>query len=243
MRRFAALLLLAVACRSAVPEPKNPRPDPALVAEFDLRAVRDGEWVEYDCSLRSKDGKEERWSYRLACVGAAAETVRIETDRDLAGPEGSTWLVEAARADGTIGRFWRGRRGGEGEEVQAPKARSPRAPLRRGKGTVSTEMLKLGDREVECTKLVCEVTETPAGGKEKDAETYRWTRWTAKEIPFPRHVRRDGFDWDGDPGDSGAVAKMVFEYPDGDVVTTVARAWGTDAKPSLAVPDSASPPK
>ncbi|MBI2920586.1 MAG: hypothetical protein HYY18_05830 [Planctomycetes bacterium] len=242
MRPHAVLLVFALASL-ATPEPKKPRPDPALLAEFDLRGVREGEWVEYDCSLRSKEGKEERWSYRLACVGGGEETIRVETDRDQAGPEGSTWLVEAARADGSIRRYWHGKCGGAGEPVDAPRGRSPKPPVREGKGTVSRETLKIGDRELECVKLVCEVTETPAGGGEKDRETYRWTRWMAKEIPFPRRVTRDRLAWEGEPGDSGAIAKMVFEYSDGVVVTTIARAWGADAEATLAVPEPAPPPK
>jgi len=242
MRRFCLVLAWLLPCAAVLlSEPKKPpKPDHALLTDLDLRSVKPGDWIEYDGTLSPAKGKDERWTSRLACVGGDDESLRIETDRNQDCPDGTTWLVEAVRADSSIRRFWWGQSGGAGTAVEAPAARPKRPPRLEGRGVVSKETLEIGGRKVECIKLACDVAETASGGKGKETESYRWTRWLSKELPFPRFVRQGGaefdrIEWEGEIPESASVVKMVFEYPEGDVVTTVARGWGTDAKGSLEV--------
>jgi hypothetical protein len=240
MRLRAALAILALASLLHAEPKKPPRLDPLLVLDLDLRAVKSGDWIEYASVLKAANGKDERWTSRLACVEAGEKTVTIETERD-AG-EGRLWRLEVDRADGAIRAAWWGPAGGEGVAVQPPdpaKARS-KPPRRSGKGSVTHEEVEAGGKTLPASKLDATIEEVDPNEKKPSAERYRWVRWHSPDLPFPRWVRHGGkehdtVEWDAECGESGGVARMRFEYEDGETLTMEATGWGNDAKAKLSV--------
>ncbi len=229
MRRLPACALwLAVLAASAVTEPgEAPDADLTVLEGLDLATVRAGDWVEMDSRLTAPGGHEERWSSRTECMEAGDGTLTLRSNRGVTGRRKGQWQVRVRRDGGAFEALWWVPEGGEPVAVEIPQARPKRGPRLTGKGTVTRETITIAGRELACLRLACDVTETSGSRK----ETYRWTRWVSAEIPIPRFVKRggageDGIEWDGEVPGSAGLARMTYEYPDGEEVVSEATGWG-----------------
>jgi hypothetical protein len=240
MRTIFCAILLACAA-SAEPRMREDQYD-----MYDVASIKAGEWVETaDVNEHAKpDGTKDVMKHfsKEACVKADDEFVWIEETKWSAEKpeEKEVTLAQVRRADRKTVKGWWGKSGGAATELKLnpPRGKRPPSDETKSTGTVSTEKVKNGDKEVDAQKLV--VTMVEKRGDKTSTTTF--TIWMSAEAPMKvrvqdasvREVMFGPVKWEKDPTGPVGLVKAEIKAEDWTSTTAISGS-GTDAKPTLTV--------
>ncbi len=215
-------------------------------SQLNFEGVHEGDWVEYE-----DGGRRER----VVLLKTTGKTVWIETNAAPI-PSEHVFVVELDAATRKALRAWRGDPGGEGapiklqasskeewteEEKKEFEASRPKFSNRTG--SVAREKLKVGDRELDCERVVQDQDVEEKNSYSPGSSKYhdRWTTWYSEEVPPFR--KSPGAAWaaeikwaDAPPQGKGGEVRMTRTDEMGKVRwETKLAAWGHDGKASLKV--------
>lgn len=228
------------------PEPPEMPVFESSWSQLNFEGVRAGDWVEYE-----DGGRRER----VVLLKVTGKTVWIETNAAPI-PTDHVFIVELDASSRKALRAWRGDPGGEGaaiklqasrteewteEEKKEFEASKPKFSNRTG--SVARETLKVGERELDCEKVVQDQDVEEKNSYSPGSSKYhdRWTTWYSEDVPPFR--KSPGAAWaaeikwaSGPPQGKGGEVRMTRSDEKGKVRwETRLVAWGHDGKASLKV--------
>ena len=146
--------------------------DPVVYAEsteeWDIAALKAGEWIETETSMGDFSFKE-----RLACVGIQDGLVWIEKT---GGPAGQVLLLGVDADDRQTKKAFRGQPGQEGREIKIQSMPAGETAGPRGAFRISTDTIRVNGTVIDCDK------------EESDLSTT--ITWWSGQVPF--HGWEDG---------------------------------------------------
>lgn len=215
-------------------------------SQLNFEGVHEGDWVEYE------DGGRRQ---RVVLLKTTGKTIWIETNAAPI-PSEHVFVVELDAATRKALRAWRGDPGGEGAplklqgsskeewtEEERKEFEASRPKFSNRTGSVAREKLKVGDRELDCERVVQDQDVEEKNSYSPGSSKYhdRWTTWYSEEVPPFR--KSPGAAWaaeikwaDAPPQGKGGEVRMTRTDEMGKVRwETKLAAWGHDGKASLKV--------